>query len=86
MRETRDARAASLFHGQARQSDRDEQDFLDFDGDGESDPGEQWSVLKVFQECDEEYARRETCEVGAKYGINTDDHASEDAFEEAPTG
>ena len=66
--------------------ERDEQDFLDFDGDGESDLGERWSALQVFQECEEEYVWRETCEDGAKYGINTDDHASEDAFEEAPTG
>ena len=44
--------------------ERDEQDFLDFDGDGESDLGERWSALQIFQECDEENARRETARTG----------------------
>ena len=36
--------------------ERDEQEFLDFDGDGESDLGERWSALQIFQECEEENA------------------------------
>ena len=44
--------------------ERDEQEFLDFDDDGESDLGDRWSALQVFQECEEESAWRKTARTG----------------------
>ena len=63
--------------------ERDEQDFLDFDGDGESDLGERWSALQVFQECEEEHAWRETCEDGSEYDLDPEDYETEEEYEEA---
>ena len=63
--------------------ERDEQDFLDFDGDGESDLGERWSALQVFQECEEESAWRETCEDGSQYDLDPEDYETEEEYEEA---
>ena len=69
--------------------ERDEQDFLDFDGDGESDLGERWSALQVFQECEEEaleeekYGWRETCEDGSEFGLDPEDYETEEEYEEA---
>ncbi len=63
--------------------ERDEQDFLDFDGDGESDLGERWSALQVFQECEEEHAWRETCEDGSEFGLDPEDYETEEEYEEA---
>ena len=63
--------------------ERDEQDFLDFDGDGESDLGERWSALQVFQECEEENAWRETCEDGSEYDLDPEDYETEEEYEEA---
>ena len=63
--------------------ERDEQDFLDFDGDGESDLGERWSALQVFQECDEEHAWRDNCEDGSEYDLDPEDYETEEEYEEA---
>ena len=63
--------------------ERDEQDFLDFDGDGESDLGERWSALQIFQECEEENAWRENCEDGSEYGLDPEDYETEEEYEEA---
>ena len=63
--------------------ERDEQDFLDFDGDGESDLGERWSALQVFQECEEEHAWRETCEDGSEFGLDPEDYETEEEYEES---
>ena len=63
--------------------ERDEQDFLDFDGDGESDLGERWSALQVFQECEEESAWRENCEDGSEYDLDPEDYETEEEYEEA---
>ena len=63
--------------------ERDEQDFLDFDDDGESDLGERWSALQIFQEREEENAWRDTCEDGSEYGLDPEDHETEEEYEEA---
>ena len=63
--------------------ERDEQDFLDFDGDDEIDLGEQWSALQIFHECTEEYAWRETCEDGSEFGLDPDDFETEEEYAEA---
>ena len=63
--------------------ERDEQDFLDFDDDGESDLGERWSTLQIFQEREEENAWRENCEDGSEYGLDSEDHETEEEYEEA---
>ena len=63
--------------------ERDEKDFLDFDDDGESDLGDRWSALQVFQECEEEYVWRETCEDGSEYGLDPEDFETEEEYEEA---
>ena len=63
--------------------ERDEKDFLNFDDDGESDLSDRWSALQVFQECEEEYVWRETCEDGSEYGLDPEDFETEDEYEEA---
>ena len=63
--------------------ERDEQEFLDFDGDGESNLGERWSAWQIFQECEEEYVWRETCEDGSEYGLDPEDFETEEEYEEA---
>ena len=63
--------------------ERDEQDFLDFDDDGGSDRGERWSALQIVQEREEENAGRENCEDGSEYGLDSEDHETEEEYEEA---
>ena len=63
--------------------EREEKDFLNFDDDGESDLSDRWSALQVFQECEEEYVWRETCEDGSEYGLDPEDFETEDEYEEA---
>lgn len=66
--------------------------FFDFNGDGTTDPGEEWIAFKMFEECakddegkdiDDPFEWRIYCEDGSEYGVSPYDYSSEYEYDEA---